>query len=164
MISWFIYHALYPLSPSASLVILVLTSAFWSQLFAKDVIDVFIGIKRRAEHDIFVLWNGRYYEFDGHHVRFYFHDEQIWIPIADLKPLLKPEADERELRLLGSEFLKLPEVRSWAVSETGVGILLKKRTAHRRADYQMIRFKRWLMQQALPNVRRLPHSSVNGRN
>jgi len=33
--------------------------------------------------------------------------------------------------------------------------------AHRRADDQMIRFIRWQMQQALSNVRRLPHSFVS---
>ncbi|MFZ6688353.1 hypothetical protein ACO0K0_11440 [Undibacterium sp. SXout11W] len=162
-ISWAVYRFFYSIDPNAGLIGLVITLFLWGQLFAKDVLNFFLRVKHQAEYDALACWNGRYYEFDGHHVRFYFHDEQIWIPIADLKPLLKPQAGERELRLLGSEYLILPESRVWAVSESGLDVLLKNRTAHRRADYQMIRFKRWLMQQALPNVRRLPHSSVTGR-
>ncbi|MFZ6863586.1 hypothetical protein ACO0K7_13225 [Undibacterium sp. Ji67W] len=162
-ISWAVYRLFYRIDPNAGLIGLVITLFLWGQLFARDILNFFLGIKHQAEHDALACWNGRYYEFDGHHVRFYFQAEQIWVPIADLKPLLKPEAGERELRMLGSQYLMLTESRLWAVSESGLDVLLKNRTAHRRADYQMIRFKRWLMQHALPNVRRLPHSSVTGR-
>ena len=161
-ISWTIYHVVSPVSFDAAIIILLSTLFLWAHLFARDILNFFIAIKHKAERDALSSWSGRYYEFDGHHIRFYFHEEKIWIPLRDLKSLVKPEIGERELRLLGADYFLLPEINAWAISEIGVEKLLTTRTEHRRADYQMIRLKRWLTQQALPNVRRLPRSSVTG--
>jgi len=162
LLTWGAYRSAAMLDPRYGIVGALPTLFVWAHLFAGDILHLLLGVKRKAERDALEPWHGRYYQFDRHHLRFYFHADTVWIPLKDLKPLLIPALAERELRLLGNDYVRLPEIREMAISEAGLHVLLKQRTEHRRSHYQMIRFKRWLNHEVLPNVRRLPRSAASG--
>jgi len=160
-VTWLCYRYFRAIDPKVAPIGLAIGGALCAYLCARDILNAIVAIKYHADRKVLQPWEGRYYHFDRHHLRFYFQDELIWIPEKDLKALLQPRLSERELRLLGSAYAPLRAVKEMAVSEAGLLTLLKSRTEHRRADYQMIRFKRWLNHEALPNVRRLPRSAAS---
>ncbi|MBC3869704.1 BRO-N domain-containing protein [Undibacterium oligocarboniphilum] len=160
-VTWMAWRYFSALNPRAAPMSLLVSAWLWAHLFSPELISLIPAIRRRAERDVLESWNGCYYSFDGHHLRFYLEQEQIWIPEQDLQALLVPELGQQELRVIGASYAYLPHGQIWAVSEAGMMILLKNRTAHRRATHQMVRFRRWLESEALPNVRRLPRSATS---
>lgn len=142
---------------------LVVASVAWGVTFARYLIEIFPIIKYWAERSVFHRWQGRFYMFESRQIRFYVVDDVIWIPLKDLNKLIEPGWSERELRLLGDAHGPIPEQTEIGLSEAGLLQLLASRTGHRRASSKMIRFRNWLLQNALPNVRRLPESAANHR-
>ncbi|MBI3284288.1 MAG: hypothetical protein HYZ65_05470 [Burkholderiales bacterium] len=159
-ITWALHRFAAVFDPGYAPIGLVFSAVFWGLLLAPHIVDFFPALKRRAEHDALMRWHGRYYSFDGHQLRFYKIEETVWIPQQDLRRILRPAWGERELRLLGADYAAIPETKEMGFTEAGLRQLLASRTAHRRANYQMIRFKRWLDTEALPNVKRLPSSAL----
>jgi hypothetical protein len=140
---------------------LLAVSVFWGMTFARYVIEGFSAIKYWARHSVAMRWGGKFYMFEERQIRFFVIDDAIWIPIKDLHQLMEPAFNERELRLLGAAHGQIPEHGEIGLSEEGLLRLLQNRTEHRRASSKMIRFRNWLLQHALPNVRRFPESAVN---
>lgn len=142
---------------------LLITSPLWGHLFARDLLAILPAIKYWAEYAALNKWQGKYYVFDGYHLRFYLVDDVVWVPLKDVSELIQPGVAERELRLLGADYATIPEHTMPGITESGLLKLLTARTEHRRADHQMIRLKLWLVSSALPNVKRLPVSRANAR-
>ncbi|MES2933579.1 MAG: hypothetical protein V4805_08845 [Pseudomonadota bacterium] len=144
---------------------LVAMSVIWGIMFARYIVEIIPSVKYFAEKAATQKWQGKYYVFENCHIRFYLIDQTIWIPLRDLKQLMQPAFNERELRLLGEAHGPIPDPEhdEPGLSEEGLLRLLSNRTEHRRASEQMIRFRNWLLQNALPNVRRLPQSAANGQ-
>lgn len=140
---------------------LAIVSVVWGILFAPFVIALIPTIWYWARHSVLNQWQGKYYSFESHHIRFYVVDDIIWLPLKDLRMLIVPAFGERELRLLAEECAPIPGHRQIGVTEAGLLRLLATRTEHRRADAQMVRFKLWLITSAFPNIKRLPASSAN---
>lgn len=140
---------------------LAVTSVVWGITFASYLYEVFPSIRYWARKSVLQRWLGRFYVFEGCQIRFFLIDETIWIPLSDLNAVLEPRLEERELRLLADAHGLIPEHSLAGVSEDGLMQLLKSRTGHRRASQKMLRFKTWLQNNALPNVRRLPASAAN---
>lgn len=160
LLSWAAFRYLEFIQPGMGYMGLALSLPAWGVLFAPYLLEIFPWLKRRAEHDALTRWNGRYYSFDGQQLRFYKIEETVWIPQKDLRRILRPAWGERELRLLGADYAAIPETTEMGFTEAGLRKLLDSRTGHRRANHQMIRFKRWLDSEALPNVKRLPSSAL----
>lgn len=137
------------------------TAGIWGRLFGRDILEFFLLIKYWGERSAVFKWHGSYYSFDGRQIRFFLIDAIVWVPLADIKPLMEPELGERELRLLGEAHALIPGEKIVGVSEFGLMQLLKIRTESRHASYKMIRLKRWLISSALVNVKRLPSSAIN---
>jgi hypothetical protein len=133
----------------------------WALLFAPYLVDTAPFIRDQARRDVLLPWHGRYYAFNGKQIRFFFVNEQIWVPVNDVAALMLPPAGDRELRLQGEDYALIPDAKEMGLSETGLLRLLDLRTEHRRADYQVVKFKRWLLTEALPNVRRQPKTASN---
>ena len=141
---------------------LLAMSVVWGISFARYIVEIFPSIKYLAEKSATQKWHGKYYVFENCQIRFYLVDDAIWIPVADLRQLMQPALDPRECRLLGEAYGLIPKHDEIGLSEEGLLRLLSNRTEHRRASENMIRFRNWLLQSALPNVRRLPTSAANG--
>lgn len=132
-----------------------------TRLFPKDVIAFFAWLKHRADHDALGKWQGRYYSFDDQQIRFFLHDDIVWLALPDLERILEPDLETRELRLLGDEKIYIEAHRLHAVSESGLLQLLRTRTETRHATHKMIRFKKWLVTSGIINVKRLPRSAID---
>lgn len=137
------------------------TAGIWGRLFGRDILEFILTIKYWGERSAVFKWHGSYYSFDGRQIRFFLVDAIVWVPLADIRPLMEPELGERELRLLGEWHALIPGEKIFGVSELGLMQLLKIRTESRHASYKMIRLKRWLISSALVNVKRLPRSAIN---
>ncbi|MFZ6799501.1 hypothetical protein [Undibacterium sp. Di24W] len=140
---------------------IVFTSNFWGRLFARDLINFFSWIKYQAKKSAVFHWHGSYYSFDGRQIRFFLIEGTVWIPLRDLQRLLEPDVSERELRLLGAAYAVIPDQKMKGVTEDGLLQLLRSRTESRHTSYKMVRLKKWLLTNALPNVKRLPKSAIN---
>jgi len=136
------------------------TSPLWAQNFTKYLIEIIPAIRRHAHRSAHESWNGRYYAYEGNHIRFYLVDDIIWIAAADIKHLLLPAPDSKELRLLAGDHAIIPGQKIHGYTQTGLLRLLALRTNKRLALPEMIKFRRWVEYEALPNVKRLPASSA----
>ena len=130
-------------------------------LFSKYLVEFVPSMKKGVDSLILGPWSGAYYEFRGVQIRFYTVDDEIFIPADDLKKVLTPPLQRRELTLLTDQYQKIPGQRIYGMTENGVLRLLATRTGHRRAEPMMIKFKNWLINEAYPNVKRLPRSAIN---
>ena len=140
---------------------IVFTAGVWARLFSRDFLEFILAIKYWGERSAVFKWHGSYYSFDGRQIRFFLVDAIVWVPLADIKPLMEPELGERELRLLGAGHALIPGEKIIGLSEPALLQLLKIRTESRHASYKMIRLKRWLISSALVNIKRLPRSAIN---
>jgi len=136
------------------------SSPLWAAAFARHLLELLPFVKRKAERDAMEKWNGRYYAFGDRQLRLFLVDDVIWIPAADVAPLLDPPPDARELRVLAADYGNVPGQKHKGYTEAGLLRLLTTRTATRRATHDAIRFKLWLEKEAFPNVRRLPASAT----
>lgn len=160
LVSWALYRFAAAFDSRHAPIGLVFAAVLWGKLFAPDIVNFFSWLKRSGEAAALEKWHGKFYVFDGCQLRFYLIDEVIWVPCRDLQPLLRPAISERELRLLGGEHRRITGKNMPAVSAAGLLRLMNSRTAGRHARPQMIRFKRWLASEALPNLQRLPASAL----
>jgi hypothetical protein len=135
-------------------------SPVWGRLMAPGIIAIVPAIRRRAREDATKDLNGRFYSYDNFPIRLYLIDEVIWIPAVDLKPLLLPAPDARELRLLGPAYAPIDGKKLPGFSEEGLLRLLATRCSARNADQRTVRFRNWLRSEAYPNLRRLPSSTA----
>ncbi len=129
-------------------------------LFAKFLVEVIPDLNYLASKGAHEDNQGRYYVFAGRHIRFYMVDEVLWIPVKDVEKLISYLPDQMELRVMEAEYGLIPGQKITGYTETGLVRLLTIRTKTRHATPQMIKFKRWLEHEALPNVRRLPASAA----
>lgn len=138
----------------------LLVSMIWVRLFPRDILNLFSFVKRSAYHSAVHHWHGKYYSFDGRQIRFYLIEQTVWIPLVDLERVFEPKIVKHELKFLEDQYGKIPEQPMVGVTESGLLALLKTRTEGGHTNYKMIRFKRWLLTQALENVKRLPKSAI----
>ena len=139
---------------------ILFTSPIWAQNFTRYVIEIIPAIRRVAARSAHEPWSGRYYSYDGKHIRFYRIDDIIWVVEADVMSLLQPKPDTRELRFLGDDYAIIPEQKFQGFTQAGLMRLLISRTSTRSALPEMIKFRRWIEYEAFPNVARLPGSSA----
>jgi len=130
-------------------------------LFSKYLVELIPLMKSGVDSSILKHWHGAYYEFRGVQIRFYIANDEILVSADDLRKVLTPSIQNREITLLADQYKKIPGQRINGITEKGVLRLLSTRTAHRRADPNMIKFKNWLNNEAYPNIKRLPSSAIN---
>ncbi len=138
---------------------LAASSVFWGKLMARYVIEIIPAIKRKAERDVLEPLNGRYYAYDNLRIRLFLIEGVIWVPEQDLAPIIRPLPDSRELRLLGEDYATIPLQKFKGFTERGLLRMMTIRTNTRGASFAMLRFKRWLETEALPNLKRFPVSA-----
>lgn len=136
------------------------TGPLWVWALAPCLIQIVPALRRRALHDAWEPWNGRYYAYDGRQIRLYLVDGTIWVPVRDVATLFKPQPDARELRILGGDYGTIPGQKLQGYTEAGLLRMLTTRGSNRMADYGLVRFRNWLEREAFPNIRRLPGSST----
>ena len=149
------------IKPGHGIIGVVISIGFWGRLYSREIIEFVLLFKYWGEKSALQQWHGKYYTFDGRQIRFYLVDEVVWVALRDLKKVLDPKLAQWEIDTLGNDYGKIDQSREMAVTEAGLMRLLESRTDDRRAKYPMIRFKRWLLNEALPNVKRMPRSAVN---
>jgi hypothetical protein len=132
----------------------------WAWLMSGYLVHMLPAIKRSADESVLGKWQGSYYAYHGVQVRFYLVDDTVWTACDDLAHIVVPAISERELYLMGPSYGAIPGQPVKGIREDAVIRLLTLRTNHRRADPQMLRFKRWLETQAFPNVKRRPDSAA----
>ena len=128
--------------------------------FARDIINILPAIADAARHSAFQKWNGRYYSFNGSQVRFCLIDETVWIVEEDVRKIMVPAVSEREQRLLGADHAQIATTALSGYSEHGLLRLLNTRLKQRTCDAVVKKFYIWLQSEAIPNVKRLPASSL----
>lgn len=133
---------------------------FGGRHFSRDIVEIVPAIVRAARRAVFQRWNGRYYTFNGSQVRFCLIDDTVWIVEEDVRKIITPAVSEREQRLLGADYGKVPTTPLLAYSERGLLRLLDTRLKQRSCGTDMKKFYRWLHTDAIPNVKRLPTSSM----
>ena len=116
----------------------------WGVLLAKPIIEIVPAYVRALREEVFAEWQGRYYAFDGHHVRVLDVDGEPWIVDTDLVRSLgqrfSPRLRERLRKTLdAAEYDRLPDTRLWGFSERGALKYLE-----RRQDPQAMKLKLWL--------------------
>lgn len=159
-LTYFIWHICIAFDPRYGAIGVAFVAPLWGKLFASEFVLLFSEIRYRARWSVLRDWQGHYYQFDGVHLRFYLVDEVIWIALKELESLITPTLEQRERRLLGEQLATIPFCKEIGISETGLLRVLELRTENRHASYQMIRFKRWLINETFPNLRRLPKSAA----
>jgi hypothetical protein len=133
---------------------------FGARHFSRDIIDIVPAIAHAARRAVFQRWNGRYYTFNGSQVRFCLVDDTVWIVEEDVRKIITPAVSGREQRLLGADYAKLAATPLRAYSERGLLRLLDSRLKQRACGTDMKKFYLWLQTEAIPNVKRLPTSSM----
>jgi hypothetical protein len=156
-----LYRLFEHMSPGSGPIVLLAGSALLAWPSARLLVEVLPGLHRSARRSVFKPWQGTYFTFNERQVRFFLVEDTIWIAEADVRAILEPPPDAREERFLGAEYADIPGQKFKGYTESALARLLHTRTSHRRATHDMIRFKRWLEHEALPNVRRLPSSSAD---
>jgi len=116
----------------------------WGVLLAKPIIELVPALLRALREDVFAEWQGRYYAFDGHHIRVLDIEGKPWIVDADLVRSLgqrmSPPLRERLRKTLdATEYDRLPATRLWGFSERGALKFLAQ-----RQDPQALKLKLWL--------------------
>ena len=142
------------------LIVLIGGVPLLARLFAPIVLKFFSRLVRHARHSAHAKWQGKYYNYDGHQLRFFLVDDTVWLAEEDIAGILSPATTERERRLLGEHYGKVPGQKFQGFTEVGMGRLLGSRTNTRRATREMIRFKAWLDSETYPNIKRVPASAA----
>lgn len=155
---WLYFH--YQQDLKFGLISFLMVAPLLARLLAPAMLDFFPALRRHARHSVHGKWQGKFYSFDQHQLRLFLVDGVVWVAAQDLEPILEPAPDARELRLLGAEYGTIPEHGINGCTEAGLMLLLKHRTAHRRATHHMIRFKWWLEHEAFPNLKKNPATSA----
>ena len=161
LFSYGAYRFFEMIHPRMGVIGFLISFGFWGRLFSRELIEFVLLFKHWGEKSAVYHWHGKFYTFDGRQIRFFLDDAVVWIPIKDLKKVMEPAIAAWELQVLAKEYGKIPETDIAGVTEAGLMQLLESRTGDRRASYRMIRFKRWLLLEALINVKRVPRSAIN---
>jgi hypothetical protein len=126
----------------------------------RHTISLPFATSRLAHRHVFAKWQGRYYAFDGRQIRFCLIDDEVWIAEKDIFALIVPPPTPRELRVLAAERALIEEHHLMAISANGALRLLSNRTPRRGVARETLRLSNWLENEAIPNVRRFPDSSI----
>jgi hypothetical protein len=140
-------------------VVALLVIAFRYRIAAL-LIAVIPWLDELAKRSVYAKWSGKYFAYDGMHLRFCMDEGVIWVVERDLARIIRPGLSSRELRLLGAERMTIPGHRLVGITSAGVARLLATRTRHRRAERDMVRLNLWLENEVYPNLRRLPSASM----
>lgn len=124
------------------------------------IVYLFEQVAHLARWSVHWRWQGRYYAYQGRHVRFYLIDGEVWAATEDVFAIVRPVPDQRELRLMGAGYALIPGQQIMGISEAALRRMMDVRTAYRHAQPGMLKFLHWLNHEALPNVRRHPDSSA----
>jgi hypothetical protein len=144
-----------------AIIVLVLFGALLGRTAAPWLLDIFPALRDLARRSVHEKWQGKYYSFGVHQLRFYLVGPTIWTAADDLAKVLEPPPSEREWRLLAHDYGTIPfQGKLLGCTEAGLAQLLRARTTHRRASHEMIRFKSWLETEAYPNLKKNPASSA----
>jgi hypothetical protein len=100
---------------------------------------------------------GKLYVFDRVRMHLFLVDDQAWIAADGVKTLLEPS--DTELLLLGKGYATIPGTRLQGFSEEGLLrlVAMRKRASGAR---DILKLEEWLRNDALPNLRRFPSSSM----
>jgi len=152
--------AVWVLGPERGVIGFALVSVVWGFLLAEPIFDFFPYLKHLAKRHELLPWHGCYFMFQGRQIRFYLDDDTVWVVWRDVQAIFQPQVSERELRLLGVHYAKIPETQMQGISEEGILQLLKSRTETRHASAPMLKFKHWLTKEVFPNLQRHHASAV----
>lgn len=155
-----VYLALQKYHPDHLVVGILLYAVAVSRFFAAEVIEFIPAMRRSVDRSILEPWQGRYYMYDNHQVRFSLVDGAPWIVADDARAIVTPPITAREQRLLGPHYAALPGHRLNGYSEQGLLRLLELRLRNRGGRRDMLKFRNWLEHDALPNLKRLPASAA----
>jgi|GEM_PF-6343082 len=138
--------------------LILLASQLIGRVSSRLIVESFCVVHEAAHYAAYADLSGKHYAFDNHSLRFYLVDGATWISVDDLIPILQPPPESRELRLLGDAYADIPGQGIKGISEAGLMRLVTLRTTHRRVTRDAVRFKAYLEDEALPNLKRLPSS------
>lgn len=128
--------------------------------FSPDLVNLIPAISRAARHSALEKWNGRYYTFNDSQIRLCLIEGTVWIVEVDVRQFMSPAVSEREQRMLGSDYARIPGTNLRGYSEQGLLRLIQVRLARRGGETSMKKFIVWLQKEAIPNINRFPTSST----
>jgi hypothetical protein len=100
---------------------------------------------------------GKLYMFDEVRVHLFLIDDEAWIAADAVKALLHPNDQER--MMLGKGYGKIPGTKVAGYREGALFQLIAKRQ-RAGGGRDVTRLEKWLRDDALPNLRRYPSSSL----
>ncbi len=154
------FHYLKQLDTTYGLVVVLACAPLMAWLWAPVFMDLASRGIGFAKSLAYGSLQGKHYSFDGRRVRFFLANETIWVAESDLAGILVQGVTDRERRQLREAYGVIPGKRLKGFTEVGIKGLLAARLRDRHASRELLRFNRWLHEEALPNVRRLPGSAA----
>src|SRR4051812_12087732 len=64
------------------------TAPVWGVMFAKPILEFFPALKRMIHRHAFEKWEGRYYTYEGTHLRAHFDGNDAWFNAKDVLSVL----------------------------------------------------------------------------
>ena len=65
-----------------------ITAPIWGALLAKPIVEFFPALQRSGHRRALQEWEGRYYKYEGTHLRAYFDGEDAWFDAKDVLSVL----------------------------------------------------------------------------
>lgn len=100
---------------------------------------------------------GKLYLFDEVRMHLFLVDGEAWIAADGVKAILHP--NEQELLMLGKGYARIPGTKVSGFRESALFQLIAKRE-RTVGGREFSRFDKWLRDDALPNLKRFPSSSL----
>ena len=100
---------------------LPLTAPIWGVAFAKPILEVFPALERMIHRHAYQEWEGKYYRYEGTHLRAYFDGDDAWFNAKDVLSVLgKTPASWLDTRFTPEEYGVIPGRREKGFSLAGV--------------------------------------------
>jgi hypothetical protein len=145
------------LGETAKAIVMLAVAVVATRFLAADIVHFPGWIARLVVRAQDGKLQGKLYVFDQVRMHLYLVGEEAWIAADGVKTLLKPSSTE--LGLLGKGYAIIPGTKVMGFSETALFQLIAKRE-RAGAGRDVLKLDNWLRHDALPNLRRLPLSSL----
>jgi len=98
-----------------------ITAPIWGVMFAKPILEFFPALQRLVHRHAFLQWEGRYFKYEGIHLRAYFDGDDAWFNAKDVLSVLgKTPASWLETRFTPQEYGVIPCRKDKGFSTAGV--------------------------------------------
>jgi hypothetical protein len=129
------------------------TAPIWGVMFAKPILEFFPALKRVIHRHAFEKWEGRYYKYEGTHLRAYFEDNDAWFNAKDVLSVLgKTPGSWLDTRFTPDEYGMTAGGTEKSFSTAGV-VKLTQISDHPEAP----KFRLWFERTVVFNLNRKKH-------